>query len=67
MGGGTYLQNLDDLLQDMIRAVRAGDKQNNNFFYYDQTEYEKLEKAQQALIDELNKNQFAIKFNLYTG
>ncbi|MEQ1104921.1 hypothetical protein [Acinetobacter ursingii] len=51
----------------MIRAVRAGDKQNNNFFYYDQTEYEKLEKAQQALIDELNKNQFAIKFNLYTG
>lgn len=62
-----YLQNLDDLLQDMIRAVRAGDKQNNNFFYYDQTEYEKLEKAQQALIDELNKNQFAIKFNLYTG
>ena len=56
---------LDDLLQDFIRAIRKGDKNNSEFFYYDQNEYKIIELSQKKLIDELNKNNFGIYFELY--
>ncbi|MDQ1210396.1 hypothetical protein QE380_003319 [Acinetobacter baylyi] len=60
-----YLENLDELLQDMIRAVRVGNKQGDDFFYYDQSEYIRLEETQQALINMLNENSFGMDFVLY--
>lgn len=60
-----YLTELDDLLQEFIRAVRKGDKNNGQFFYYDQDEYLYMEKAQKNLIEKLHENQFGIIYLLH--
>ncbi|MEH1709541.1 SMEK domain-containing protein [Acinetobacter pittii] len=59
-----YLVELDDLLQDMIRALRKGYHAENNFYFsYDQ--FQDLEQKQNLLINALDLNQYDIQFNLY--
>lgn len=60
-----YLTELDDLLQDFIRAVRKGDKNHGQLFYYYQDEYSYMEEAQKKLIDKLNENQFGMSYLLH--